>query len=103
MYRLEILPVALANLSDIAHYIAFTLHNPTSADRITDEILDSLEKLRSNPHICQVYEEVDGLQQEYRRLVVGKYVVFYWIEEEKNLVTVAHICYGATDYKKYLM
>lgn len=103
MYHLEILPVALENLSDIARYIAFTLHNPSSAEKITDGILESIDNLLPNPYICQVYDEVDGLEHEYRRLVVGKYVVFYWIEEENNLVTVAHICYGASDYKRYLL
>ncbi len=102
MYSIEILSSALDDLENIADNVVFNLHNPALADKITNGILDAIDGLCLFPYRCPIYEEAEDLLHEYRKLIVKKYVVLYWVDDECQTVTVSHINYGSSEYGKYL-
>lgn len=69
-----------------------------SAKRITDKILDDIDKLRISPYLGKACEEQILAAENYRRLVSGKYLCFYRIIGKK--VYVYHIVNGKRDYPK---
>ncbi len=49
-YQIEYLPCALRDLTEIADYIGVKLNNPDAADRLSETIVSSIEKLTEMPY-----------------------------------------------------
>ena len=88
MYNLEYLPVARQDMIEIVRYIGVELANPVAADRLATELIEAGESL--------------PLKHEYRKLLVQNYFMFYWVDEEKKLVTIARVIYARRDYNLLL-
>ncbi len=103
MYRVDYLPIAKRDLVEIARYVAFNLGNPTAAERLSVELVDSIESLSAMPYRRSAYTSIRPLAHEYRSLKVAGYLVLYWIEEEpEQTVVVARVVYGGSDVSKRL-
>ena len=97
-HRLQFLPAAVEDLDRIADYYLQTV-GAASAERITDQILDALERLEEFPYLGSVHPDPVLASMEYRRIVSGNYVCVYKVVD--NAVIVYRIVNGATDYPKY--
>ena len=87
---------------DIAKYIGVKLANPDAAERLAEKMAESAEDLANMPYKCPMYIPVKPLKHEYRKLIVHNYIMFYWIDEDKKLVTIARVVYSGRDYEKLL-
>jgi plasmid stabilization system protein ParE len=54
--------------------------------------------LAENPKMYPVYSPKPG----YRKAVVGKYIVFYTVDDENKRVEISRILRGSWDIKKYI-
>ena len=102
MYDLEYLPSARGDLVKIIRYIAHNLDNEDAARRLAEKFDEAVKILTEFPYSCPVYYPIRSLRYEYRKLVVGKYLMFYWVTEETKTVTVACVVYSGSDYEKRL-
>lgn len=102
MYSIGYLPIARRDMVDIAKYIGVKLANPDAAERLAEEMIEAAEKLTDMPYKCPVYTPVKPLKHEYRKLIIQKYIMFYWVDENKKLVTIARVVYSGRDYDKLL-
>lgn len=102
MYNLEYLPIARQDLIEIVTYISQDLQNPAAANRLAEEIVQAAEKLQLFPYAWPVYLPIRPLQWEYRKLLVQNFLLFYRVDEENKLVTVARVLYARSEYKKQL-
>lgn len=96
-YKLAILTPAQRELEEIAD-IHFQLVGADSAIKITDTILDALEKLQTFPLMGVLSRDKELQQKDFRILIVGKYLCIYKVIQKT--IYVYHIVYGATDYPK---
>lgn len=67
-----------------------------SARKITDKILNSLERLADFPEMGFVPPVKMAAEAGYRVLAVKDYLCFYRVEEKA--IFVYHIVHGSTDY-----
>lgn len=97
-YKVELLTEARLQLRDIATYHLIKV-GPQSARRITNRILDTIERLEEFPELGAIVpsKKLEG----YRMLVAGQYLCFYRIEQET--IYILHIVHGSTDYIKKLL
>lgn len=102
MYTIEYLTIARRDMVDIAKYIGVKLANPDAAERLAEKMIESAENLRDMPYKCPIYIPVKPLKYEYRKLIVQNYIMFYRIDEDKKLVTIARVVYSGRDYEKLL-
>ena len=102
MYKIEYLPIAVQDMVEISTYIAKELNNPTAAENLADKMINSIERLAEFPYINAVYNPIRPLKNEYRRLTVDNYVVFYTVDEMQKIVTIHRAIYGKRDYNKIL-
>ena len=100
MYKLEYLPVARKDMLEIVRYISRELQNPDAADRLAVELIDAVEGVL--PYATPTYQPIRPLKHEYRKILVQNYLMFYWVDEEKKLVTVARVVYAKRDYGRLL-
>ena len=97
MYKLEYLPVARKDMLEIVRYISRELQNPDAA-----ELVNAAEGVLLFPYATPTYQPIRPLKHEYRKILVQNYLMFYWVDEEKKLVTVARVVYAKRDYGRLL-
>lgn len=99
MYNLEFLPSAREDMVEIVRYISKDLHNPAAAERLASLLVEAAERAAQFPYANPAYFPVRPLKREYRKIVVENYLMFYWVDEEKKRITLAHVTYGRRDYQ----
>ena len=102
MYDLQYLPSARKDMVETVRYISETLHNPTAAERLAVELIEAGDSILTFPYANPVHMPIRPLKHEYRKLRVHNYLMFYWVNEERKLVTVARVIYARRNYEKLL-
>ncbi|KFI99103.1 type II toxin-antitoxin system RelE/ParE family toxin [Bifidobacterium stellenboschense] len=102
MYEVEILPRALGDMNEAVSYIARTLHSPNAAQSLAVGLNAAIEGLSEYPYSHPAYVPIRSLRHEYRRIMVGNYAVFYWVDEAASTVTVARVVYAKRDLNHQL-
>ncbi len=102
VYTLEYLPSARKDMIEIIDYINKKLNNPTAAERLAVEFIESAEKLLNFPYSNPVYMPIRPLNLEYRKLLIKNYIMFYWVNVEKKLITISRIIYCKRNHKSLL-
>jgi plasmid stabilization system protein ParE len=94
-YSVELSNPAWLDLDAISDYHLAQV-GPKSARKITDRILNALERLESFPLSCPLVPYRVIAEKGYRMLVCGKYICIY--ELIGKTVYVHHIVAAATNY-----
>ncbi|MCL1807372.1 MAG: type II toxin-antitoxin system RelE/ParE family toxin [Oscillospiraceae bacterium] len=102
MYKLEYLPLAKQDMTDIVRYISRELVNPIAAERLASEMIEAAERLIDFPYAYPAHYPIKPLKHEYRRLLVRNYIIFYTVDEKLKLITVARVIYARRDYEALL-
>lgn len=102
MFKLEYLPVARQDMIEIVRYISEELQNPMAADQLATELIEAGDSIPGFPYANPAFIPIRPLKHEYRKLLVQNYFMFYWVDEVKQLVTVARVVYARRDYERLL-
>jgi toxin ParE1/3/4 len=100
MYKIEYLPIALADLNGIIDYLSITLCNKKAALDFLDALDHSISKLGSFPYAYKIYQSQLVNNSEYRVLPVNNYLVFYVISD--NTVEIRRILYARVNFDDML-
>ena len=87
---------------EAVRYISETLRNPTAAERLAEELIEAGDSILTFPYANPVHMPIRPLKHEYRKLRVHNYLMFYWVNEERKLVTVARVIYARRNYERLL-
>ena len=98
-YKLELLTPAQRELEEIA-LVYLELAGADSARRITNQILDSLERLKTYPLSGSSPRDRWLREAGFRLVISGKFIAVYRLIG--SAVYVYHIAHGATDYPKLM-
>ena len=82
MYKLEYLPSALRDMTEIARYISAELKSPAAAEKLAEELIEAAERTAAFPYANPVYVPIRQLKREYRKRAVKNYLIFYYVDEE---------------------
>ncbi len=102
MYKLVYLPIARSDIANTAWYVAHQLSNPAAAKKLTEKMFSRAELLTTSPFINPVYVPIKPLKFEYRKLLVGNFIMFYYASEKDKTVTIARVIYAKRDFEKLL-
>ena len=100
MVEVTISTLALADLREIADYIAFRLQNTSAALSIIRRLRTSILSLGSYPEMGSPLLVSAKPDCPYRYLVCGSYMVFYHIADDA--VRIDRVLYGRRDYLSIL-
>ena len=87
---------------EITRYFSEQLQNPAAVDRLAVEWIDVTQNVRTFPYATSIYQPIRPLKYEYRKIKVRNYLMFYWVDEEEKLVTVARMVYAKWNYDRLL-
>lgn len=102
MHRIVFMPGARQNALDIAGYITDELDSPEAAGHITTALVNAAESLRTMPYRHPVHTPLRRTRHEYRGPRAGAYLIFYWIDEDPPLVTIARVIHSRPDASRLL-
>jgi len=95
-YKVKYLDTVRHDREAIKKYMS--QYSSTAAKRLFERVKAKVERVKENPHMYEVYWR----RPQFRRIVVGDYVVFYRIVESENVVEVHHILHGMMDIEQRL-
>ena len=96
-YKVEILPTAWEDLKYIEDWYLVQFGVET-AIKVSDHILDAMERLESFPDSGSLIPDEWLNQQGYRMVICGKYIIIY--KHIGKSVFVYHIADTQTEYTK---
>lgn len=98
-YKVELLLAAWQDIERIADQ-QLVLAGAASAKRLTDSILDTLDKLSLFPYMGALHPDPVLSLRQYRKVICGIYVCIYKVVDQH--VYVYRIVNGKTDYPSLL-
>lgn len=102
MYRLEFLKIAKEDMSSIVYYISHELKNKNAAYHLVNDFEKEMNLISNFPYSNPEYIPFHTLKYKYRVSKVKNYIIFYVINEQEKLITVARILYGKRSMEKTL-
>ncbi|MBD5529178.1 MAG: type II toxin-antitoxin system RelE/ParE family toxin [Lachnospiraceae bacterium] len=97
IYKVEILPTAWEDLKRIEDWYLVQFDMETAL-KVSDHILDSIERLENFPDSGSLTPDEWLNQQGYRMVICGKHVAIY--RQIKKTVYIYHIADTQTEYTK---
>lgn len=98
MFTVKYTSIAEEDLVSILNYLSDILKAPSAAKNLLDEIEKQTKVLENNPCIFPFAKDEYFKRKNIRHMNIKNYVLFYTIEEDKELVTVIRIMYARRDW-----
>lgn len=95
-YKIKYLPLAVQDLHDIAEYLS--QFYPGTAPRVLRTIRDKIANLKDMPEMYERYEQ----EPDYRKLPAEQYLVFYQVQEEKQIVEIHRVLRASWNLPQYM-
>jgi len=95
-YKVEYLPQTVTDRAEIRKYLS--QFYPGTSKSFFALLRKKISRLRTFPYSCPVYEE----DSDYRKLVVGDYLVFYTVDDDKKIVEIHSIFHGSRSISQHL-
>ena len=90
------------DLLDIEYYIFVDLNNPQASERIIDGILDAAESLEDFPEDHPLLDDELLCRIGLRMTRFDNYNIFYYYNEQQDIVYIIRVLYNKTDWKNIL-
>ncbi len=99
-FELRYSPLFYDDFDRITSYILLDLKNEIATKAFIYDIETAIKKRLENPLQAAVYPSMHRRKYEYRRILVGNYLIFYVVIERTMIVR--RLLYGRRDLDKIL-
>jgi len=97
IYSVDFSKQAADDLSEITRYISEELYNPQAARRFYNEVTNKLTLLREQPYMFPLYHDEELSAKGIHSIVIGNFLMFFVVDDEKKVVSIVRILYGRRD------
>lgn len=98
IYEIEFTEDARDEIRDIYEYISKNLDNEQAAKRLMRKMRENIISLAEFPELYAKIEKNDKRKRDYRRMVIGNYIVLYAVDEQRKTIYISHMYYGRKNY-----
>jgi toxin ParE1/3/4 len=99
-FELRYSPLFYDDLDKITNYISLDLKNEIATKTFIYDVETAIKKRLENPLHAAIYPSMRRRKHEYRRILVGNYLIFYVVIE--HTMVVRRLLYGRRDLDKIL-
>ncbi len=99
-YKLRYLPLFEQDLNEAVMYIADVLNNPQAAEKLINEVEKAILERQKMPLSFEPYHSAKKRENDYYRIYVGNYTVFYVVIGD--VMEVRRFIYSARDFERLL-
>ena len=92
-YSIVYRPYAERDIWEIAD--SMSEYSTAAARKFLQKLQEKIESLSEMPLL---YQKISS-QQEYRKMVVDKYVVVYYVDEQERQVIIVRVVHGMRNYQ----
>ena len=102
-YNVILSKVAVREIDNAVNYIANNLQEQGISKKLYNNITKAIKNLKDSPHRHAPIEfnNIHNASQ-YRKCIVGRYIIFYSIHEEKDSIYVERVIHGTRDWMSML-
>ena len=97
-YQVKLLEHARQDLDGIYAYIAGTLLEPGTAERMIKTLEEGILSLETMPYRCLERKRGFYANKGYRQLFLKNYTVIYRVDEAARSVMIVTVRYSASDF-----
>lgn len=97
-YQVRIYPRAQNDLDEISDYMSNTLCNPDAFEKFSSKMLQLLDLASSNPYMYPLIQNPRVKNKALRKIIVGKYIVFYQPMDIEHEIHVLRIMHGTRNF-----
>lgn len=97
VYTVRYAPQALDDLRDLYSYVAFSLKEPATAQKLVNRIRKAARSLDALPGRHSVVDWEPWQSMGMHRFTVENFLLFYLIDQSTRTVTLVRIVYGGRD------
>ena len=101
-YDYVLTEIAEADIDEVFEYIAADLANPDAASDFADELEEKLDEVCKTPKSGRPVENEFLKRDDIRRILVGNFMAYYIIDDEKKQIVVLRVVYSKRDQGKIL-
>lgn len=98
IYNIEITEPAENDLYEIGVYISKELLEPETGKKVVSKIAEGIIALEYMPLRNSLVADYRLACKGIRKIMVGKYAIFYIVDEESKTVTIIRILYSRRDW-----
>jgi toxin ParE1/3/4 len=99
-FELQYSPLFYEDLDKITDYILLELDNPSAALKLINNVETAIKKRLLSPTQASVYKTLTEREHQYRRIIVGNYLVFYVVIDKAMIVR--RMLYGRRELDKII-
>lgn len=99
-YTLKITPAAYNDIESVLKYLSMNLTNPDAAANLLDEIENKMQEICFFPFSYPDCSYYFLAEKGYRHVLVGSYVLFFYVREEAHRVEVLRFLYSGRDFSR---
>ena len=99
-YKIDQSNDSIQDFFNILDYLAYTLFSPSAAGHFSDEIEACYGRLTEYPLIYPVCQDKRLAAKGFRLAPVMRYIAFYTVDEERQIVRIHRILHGSMDYTR---
>jgi toxin ParE1/3/4 len=93
-------PLFYQDLDKITDYLLFELKNELAAKALVNNVESAIKKRLANPLSVAAYRSIGIRPYPYRRILVGNYLIFYVVIDNKMVVR--RLLYGRSDLNRII-
>lgn len=82
------------DLDEALEYISNKLYNPNAAQRLLNNVSDTVSLLEEDPLLFPLYHDDELAKQGLRYTVISNYLLFYKVNELEKTVDLSRFLYG---------
>lgn len=101
-YQIAVLKQVENDMKEIIEYYRDMLKEPETAARIYEMIIQKFYSLETMPQRCRIVSEPPYAQMGIRRLLVGNYVIFYRVVENRKTVYIHRVLHHRRQWQDIL-
>ncbi len=101
-YKINYLPVAKEDITDIILYISEHLSASKAAMDLLESLDASISLLQDFPYAYKLFRMIKPIDEEYRLLPVKNYAVFYVVREHEKIVEIHRVIYSKMDINRII-
>ena len=94
-FDFSLTPEAVKDFHEIYSFLKENAFTENVNEKLSDKFEKALERVCRFPDACPAYKG-------YRKLVVDKYLIFYKVNEKKNLIIVYRAIHSMMNYNEFL-
>lgn len=102
-YQLEFTPLAYHDIDRALEYVRVQLANETASEKLLEKIGRKIETICNFPYAFPDCRYYFISEENYRHTLIGNYVLFFRVLEERHAVQILRFVYAHRDFSALQM